>query len=57
MTVNDFKETSCASAGGKVRDFMRLEVKFDGDGEVSRVRPTECGENLLGKVLEGEILM
>lgn len=53
MTVNDFKETSCASAG-KVKDLMRLEVKYD-DGGATPVVPTpECGENLLGKVLEGK---
>lgn len=52
MTVNDYKETSCASAG-PVEDLMKLELKFEGEIALPVV-PLDTSENLLGRVLEGK---
>lgn len=52
MTVNDYKETACATAG-PVED-----MEIEGGGPVlntSSASPTHDSENLLGRVLAGSL--
>lgn len=50
MTVNDYKETACATATGSVEEDMEVET----EPTLQTPAPQQDSENLLGRVLAGK---